>query len=137
MKVLDCYKKITKNAPIVGENDSIEKVIDAMLADKKSRSVYVVDSKGELSGIIVVKEALDFLAPRFFGGQSAKLRGLLATRARHIMKAPVFVSPKTPLEEALELLIESRLEELPVIENGKIVGDLNCLEVIDAMRQKK
>jgi len=137
VNVADCYKKITKKASTVKENDSIERVIDAMLADKKSRSVYVLNSKGQLSGIIVVKEALDFLAPRFFGGNGLKAKDLFATRARHIMKAPVFVSPKTPLEEALEILVRNDLEELPVVENGKIVGDLNCLEVIGAMRQKK
>jgi len=137
MNVANCYKKITKKASTVKENDSIERVIDAMLADKKSRSVYVVNSEGQLAGIIVVKEALDFLAPRFFGSNSLKARDLFATRARHIMKAPVFVSPKTTLEEALEIMVRNDLEELPVVENGKIVGDLNCLEVIGAMRQKK
>lgn len=137
MKVSGCYKKITKNATIVRENDSIEKVIDSMLADKKSRSVYVTDKKGSLVGIIPVKEALDFLAPQFVEGKFELTKDIFAHKARHLMRVPLSVALDTPLEKALELLIESGFEELPVIEKGKIVGDLNCLEVIEALRRKK
>ncbi len=137
MKVSNCFKKITKKAAIVNENDSIEKVINAMLADKKSRSVYVINSKGKLTGIIPIKEALEFIAPHFAGTKTTKVTDLFANKAKHLMKAPVFVSPDTTLEKALELFIENHLEEVPVIENEKIIGDLNCLEVITALRNKK
>ncbi len=134
MKVKDCYKKITTKATLAYENDSIESVFDKVLEDKKSRSVYVLDEKEELSGIIPVVEVMHFLAPQFIGEEFEGVRDLFARKAKDLMREPVHVSPIEELEKALKLMLEHKLEELPVVEEGKIIGELNCLEVIEALK---
>jgi CBS domain-containing protein len=59
---------------------------------------------------------------------------LIAKNASEIMLDPVYVHMDTTLEEALKLMIDNNIQEMPVVdEKGEIVGDLNSLEILLAL----
>jgi IMP dehydrogenase len=71
----------------------------------------VVDGK-KLVGIITQRDIM--LARNYDIG---------ALSARDLMnKKPVTVSPNTSLKKVLELLLENKIERLPVVDKGKFVG---------------
>jgi CBS domain-containing protein len=136
MKVRDFYNKITEGAAIVGEDASVSEIIDRMAEEPKSRTVYVLDTGGKLVGVISVVEILKFIGPRFLDRRHEIVKRALARKARDLVKHPVSVSLDDPAEKALELLISNKLEELPVCEGGKVVGDVICFELINALRKE-
>lgn len=48
-----------------------------------------------------------------------------------IMGEPISVSPDDDLEDALKIAVQHDLQDMPVTKNGKVVGDLNCFEILD------
>ena len=46
---------------------------------------------------------------------------------------PITVSPDAPLEEAAELIAKHKHNRLPVVEDGRLVGVITRLDVLDAL----
>ena len=137
MKVKDCCNEVTHEADLVRENDPIDKVMDIMAKDPLSRSVYVVDDEKRLLGIIIVKDVLQFLGPQFVG-TSVAIREIFAQTAGDMMRGPISVSMDDSIEKAMEIAIQEWLDDIPVCDKeGRVIGDLNCFEMIDSMRKKK
>lgn len=137
MKIKDCCNEVTHEADLVGENDSIGKVMDVMAKDPLSRSVYVIGNEKKLLGIITVRDVLEFLGPQFVD-TSRIIREIFAQTAGDMMRAPVSVSMEDPIEKAIEIAIQERLDDVPVCDkDGKVVGDLNCFEIMNNMREER
>jgi CBS domain-containing protein len=71
----------------------------------------VVDGK-KLVGIITQR---DIMLARNYDIGSLSTRDLMS-------KNPVTVSPNTSLKKVLEILLENKIERLPVVDRGKFVG---------------
>lgn len=137
MKVKDCCNEVTHDADLVKENDSIDKVMSTMAKDPLSRSVYVVDDEKRLLGIIIVKDVLQFLGPQFVN-TSVAIREIFAQTARDMMRAPVSVKMEDPIEKAMEIAIQEWLDDIPVCDkDGRVIGDLNCFEIINSTRKER
>lgn len=137
MKVKDCCNEVTHDADLVKENDSIDKVMSTMAKDPLSRSVYVVDDEKRLLGIIIVKDVLQFLGPQFVN-TSVAIREIFAQTARDMMRAPVSVEMEDPIEKAMEIAIQEWLDDIPVCDkDGRVIGDLNCFEIINSTRKER
>jgi len=63
-------------------------------------------------------------------------RELLATKAEDIMGPPYSVALDDDLEKAMKLAVQDQLHDIPVVENDKIVGNLDCLEIIVNYRSR-
>ena len=137
MKVKDCCNEVTHEADLVRESDSIERVMDVMAKDPLSRSVYVVDDEKRLQGIIIVKDVLEFLGPQFVDS-SRSASEIFAQTAGDMMRAPVSVSMDDPIEKALKIAIHEWLDDIPVCDkDGRVIGDLNCFEIINSTRKER
>ncbi len=137
MKVRDFYQKVTPEADIVGAETSIEDIIEIVAENPASRSVYVVDDKEVLIGIISVKEILNILGARYLKKRSvAIVHEILAKNAADIMRDAEFVCPDDDLEEALKTSVMHSIEDLPVVDEGKVVGNLDCFELIKGIKEK-
>ena len=135
MLVKEYYNKITRKATLVKEHASLETVVEKIAKDPKTRSVYVINENEELIGVIPVNKVIDFLGQKFRENGPGFIRDALAREAMDLMENPVSVSPDTPIEQALEMAINNELEEIPVCENKKVVGDLSCFEMIQALKE--
>jgi len=137
MRVKDCCNEVTHEADLVRESDSIEKVMNVMAEDPLSRSVYVVDDEKRLLGIIIVKDVLEFLGPQFVDS-SRSVSEIFAQTAGDMMRAPVSVSMEDSIEKAMEIAIQEWLDDIPVCDkDGRVIGDLNCFEMINSMKEEK
>lgn len=132
MKVKEIHKIITIEPPVVFEDDSIERVVEVLLKDTRSRSVYVVNKKGELAGIIptsvILKTTHILKGKRTIPKEDTydALKISKASKARDIMLPPIYVFENEDIVDALEAMVGERIEELPVVDEKKrVIGDLN------------
>lgn len=137
MKVRNCYQKVTPDADLVGVDTSIEDIIEIISQNPAARSVYVVDEEEKLVGIISVKEILNIMGAKHLKKRSFALaHGILAKTAADIMRDPEFVGPDDDLEEALKMSVVHNIEDLPVVDEGKVIGNLDCFELIKGIKEQ-
>jgi CIC family chloride channel protein len=95
----------------------LAKVVDAVVAAPEWQSSFpVVDESGALAGIVssdVLRAIVHEEAP-----------GALVIAA-DMMRPAMFLAPADDLHTALERFIESGLDELPVVEDGRVTGLLD------------
>ena len=134
-KVRDCMESISKSFDSVAPHTPVEDLIQAVSRDASSRSVFVTDEGGGLLGIVHVREILRMLGAQHtdHGGFGSPLQ-VMARRASDIMGPAYSVSPDDDLGVALKLAVQSEVYDIPVVENGKVVANLDCLELIVNLR---
>ena len=143
MKVRDIHKTITIEPPVVFKNDSIEKVVEVLLKDPRSRSVYVVDKEEKLVGIIptsIILKTTHILKGKRTVAKEDTFNALKISKARvskDIMLPPIYVFENEDIVDALEAMVMEKVEELPVVDKSKkVIGDLNCMEIIKNLWSK-
>lgn len=131
-KVKNWYNEVTMGKDIVPRDASIQGIIEKLMEDPKRRSVYVVNEKGNLIGIVTVKDILKFLGLQFLeASMYEQVREAFAETAEDLMKEPISVSLDDSVDSVLKIFIDRELEEIPVLnKKGEIVGDLDCFELI-------
>jgi len=144
MKVKEIKNRITVNPPLVREKASIRDVIQKLLEDPRSRSVYVVDNNGVLKGIIptdVILKVTHLLKGKGTLGDEDTLEGIeisTAKVAQDLMHKPIYVHEDDDIRDVLEEMVEEGFQEVPVVNSeNKVTGDLNCLEIISALWEEK
>ena len=140
MKVKEIKNRITVKPPVVKEDASIKDVVNKLLEDPRSRSVYVVDDNGVLKGIIptdVILKATHLLKGKRTVDDEDTFEDITistARIARDLMHSPVYVHEDDDVLDVLEAMVEEGFQELPVVNReNKVTGDLNCLEIISAL----
>ncbi|MHA1785680.1 MAG: CBS domain-containing protein [Candidatus Helarchaeota archaeon] len=86
--------------------------VDLLMSRNNLGGIPVIDNS-RLIGIITLR---DIMLSRF----SICVNGMKVEDL--MMKNPVSVSPDTLIKEVLSLIIKYQLEQLPVTENGEVVG---------------
>ena len=144
IKVEDVFMIMT-NPTTVPENTPITQVLEMLVKDPLTRVVYVVDETRKLKGVIGDKEVLQWLSFQASEGKVSRESGYfertidtlifaMGTQAKHFMSLSKTVKSRDSLVNALDIMLSSGQEELPVVdENNVLVGDLSCLEVIYGM----
>ena len=111
--------------------------------------VPVVDANGALEGLIT---ELDLIArnapvhePRYipvlsamipmnleeYGNYKEQLRQALAINAGDLMTEDIpTATPDTPIEEALEKMLDAEVITLPVVEQGRVVGVISRTDMV-------
>ncbi|MFQ5914386.1 MAG: CBS domain-containing protein [Nitrospinota bacterium] len=131
MKVKEVYKTVTTGVDLVRKDDSISAVIQKVARDFRTRSVFVVNDREELVGIINIRDLLRVAGAKYLSRETLTVVPYLtAQKASDIMQPPLSVSPEDDIEEALRLAVCHDVKELPVVEGGKVVGDLDCFEIL-------
>lgn len=133
MKVRTVYDKNSAFVDKVQESDTIGKVIAVMGANKTTRTVFVVDKERNLVGLITIKEIFDCI----FDEMKPKIIKLFNKKkdlkARDIMRSAISVSLDDDLDNALRAAKAGNLQDLPVCKDGKVVGELDCFELLDGL----
>jgi len=139
-KVRDVFRLIASKPAIVPEDAPIERVLDEFVNDLKRRIVCVVDSERKLVGVISLMELLIYIGVH--AGEAVRslahltpyeagLRYMMGNQAKHVMKEAVSVKSDDRLLDALNMMEQTGLEELPVVnDQGKIVGEIHGLEIL-------
>ncbi len=130
LKVKDLYQKFSECTDQVKETDSMEKIIEVLFRNKATRTVFVVGKKGKLLGVIRLQEILDAIgkdiSPPFLSFTKKQKK----VTAVDLMILPTIVQLEDNLEVALTVATKFGLQDIPVCHKGKLVGELDCFELI-------
>jgi CBS-domain-containing membrane protein len=125
------------DAPTVGPHQSMNVLMGKILKEPRIRHVYVVDEQDVLLGVVRMNQVVEFLFP--FTAAHGKLstdffRDFLAENAEDLMNTePHYVQESTPLPELAAILMEEKINELPVVDSKRrVIGQVNVYEIITA-----
>jgi CBS domain-containing protein len=135
----------------VSPDDDVEAVL-RLLREHELPGVPVVDHDGRCVGIVteadmvISEEEADLHLPHYIdllGGVifleplsrfEHRIRKAFASKVSEMMSPdPVTVSPDAPVEEAARIIAERRHNRLPVVEDGRLVGVVTRLDVLEAL----
>ncbi len=140
IKVKSVSSIITKVASTVKKDDGPMAIAKAIVADPKTRSVYVVNENNRLLGIIPVINFIQYLFYEYIPDDLLYYRAikpLEAIKAEDIMLPPVYVKEGDSLDVAFQKMFSENLKELPVVDDDMhVIGDLNILELVIAFIEK-
>ncbi len=97
-----------------------------------------VAEKKHLVGMITLKDIYGFFPPpeEMCGENQEVLKEKLATPVHEIMTREIHVlPPATPVDEAARIMVENRINRLPVVDRGKIVGIVTRWDIIKALAE--
>jgi CBS domain-containing protein len=112
----------------------------------------VVDADNRVVGVITELDMIvrntHFKLPSFIfifdnmiplempGHYRERLEKVLGTTAREIMSEPaVTITPDATIEALAELMVERRMNPVPVVENGQLIGIVSRSDIIRLMSQ--
>jgi CBS domain-containing protein/ribosome-associated translation inhibitor RaiA len=130
------WEIMTPSVETVKENDVLETAVEIMRS-LDIRTVPVVDEKGEVVGIIGMKEIIGHNWRRKNKQTVGDLSGE-SNPSSILVESFCATAPKTipwdaTIGEAAELMLGSCISTLPVVENGKLVGILTQYDIIEMM----
>lgn len=146
MKVKEVMsKKVIK----VKIGDSLEKIAK-LLFKKQISGVLVVDAGGKMVGIISEKDIYRLMYPTYKEFQEnpeifldheameGNIESIRRTKAEKFMnKEVIALEPDDPVMKAGAIMLAKRINRLPVIKNGKIVGVVSRRDIYQNIFKKK
>jgi len=139
LKVEDVYQLVSASPAKLQKNARIHEVLSAMLGHPTSRKVYVIDVEGNLAGVIRTETLLKLIGFREGVRQNTApsfvhmLKDLQKESAESVMEKVRPVKRVTSLKDALELMVEDHVNDLPVVDDDyKLIGELMALELFQA-----
>jgi len=123
LKVSDVMRKGKRN-PLVSEDKKVSEVL-LLITQARAGAAVIVDKKQHLAGIFT-----DGDLRRHLG----KTRDILSLKVEKVMtKNPIAVGDYMLAEEAMRILQQHRIDEVPVIDKkGKVVGLLDVQDLLKA-----
>ncbi|MEE9151219.1 MAG: CBS domain-containing protein [Thermoplasmata archaeon] len=135
--VEDVHEIMIGKPAVVKEDDQLKDAVEAMTKNLISRKVYVVDGEGKLKGVITIETLLKQVGYRVGVRETGVisffkfLSGIFKENVTEFMEKPVTVTNRDKVLDALRLMVEHHLNDLPVIDDkDRIVGELNSLEIL-------
>ncbi|MFA5881895.1 MAG: CBS domain-containing protein [Eubacteriales bacterium] len=137
----------------VGPDDTVEDVIKLLL-DKKISGVPVVNNEKKVIGIVsegdLIVRSQKLHVPSYIqilGGIiylddpedfREELKKSVAVKVEDVMtKEPVTVDEDTPMEEIATIMSDARINRLPVLKDGKLVGIVSRADIIRSLARKE
>ena len=104
------HKRVYKVEPAAPVEEAVE-----MMSEHRIGSVLVEDARGRIVGILTEREVVIGIVYRQRDPASTPVMDLM-------LKDPPVVSPNTSVEEAMSIMTERRLRQLPVAHEGELIG---------------
>ena len=140
---------MTKNVITVKEDTTVTEIAKILLENKIS-GVPVVNDEGGLVGIVseadlIYREAnihLPAFIPIMDGvifleswrKVEEQLKKMTGFKAKDVMtKDVITVEENTPVEEAARIMLEKKINRLPVMRNNKIIGIVTRADILKAI----
>ena len=141
LRVAKVRKLITERPTLVRENESLPELALAITEDPKTRTLYVVDEAKKLIGLITLG---DLIQAVFANLLEIDVLGFSACRRLSIKKASdvmsdvlVYAKDEEDIETVLRRMLDSKLAEIPVIDNDmKVIGEIDLLELLTIWVEK-
>lgn len=141
-KVKEIRELLAKEAATVSPEDSIQQVIEKLLANPVTRHVYVSDENNRMVGTIRMNQLVEYIFPYetiwLQDRYDAYLQTMYKETAGEIMLRDfLFVKDETTVSEMVTLMDKEKINELPVLnEKGQIIGEVNFMEVLKSLKKQ-
>jgi len=140
-RVSRARKLINLMPTIVSEEATLEELALAITEDPKKRALCVVDKEGKLKGVITLQDLVRVIFPNLMEMDTlgyATYRNIAAQKALDLISgATSSLQDDEDLEEALSKMLDEGVEEMPVVdEGGRIIGELDLLELVSVWLEK-
>ncbi|MGD8236101.1 MAG: CBS domain-containing protein [Chromatiales bacterium] len=140
LKVRDIEHLLVVEPAWVLETAAVEEVMEKMIADLRTRWVYVVDERKRLLGGVSMNAVVEILFPleaiieRPDSLYEAYFPKITAKTAGELMLDPIpCVSDEITLAKLADLLLSNKMNEMPVVDSDNVLtGEVNVCEVIKA-----
>ncbi|MDD1748068.1 MAG: CBS domain-containing protein [Methanomassiliicoccales archaeon] len=123
--------------PTVQKSATIGHALDALLSNRRSMKVYVIDVEGNLVGVVTSDSLMKLLATETSTKQSdsyhlTELSGqIMEEGVERAMLRPRPIKADALLKEAISTMKEEHLADLPIVDDDyKLVGELVGLELL-------
>ncbi len=104
----------------VDENSSVKKAVDIM--NEVQIGSLIVLEEGKAKGIVTERD--------FLRRVIAEARDVMNTKVKEIMTTPlVVVEPSMDLEDAVKLMLQSKIKKLAVVDANKLVGIVTLTDI--------
>ena len=135
--------EIMERDPVTVSPDTSVQDVVAALREHQLPGVPVVDENGTCVGIVTERDLVlpdddgDLHIPESLDRFEGRLRKAFAANAADMMtREPDTVAPDTTIREAARLIHDAGHNRLPVVENGKLVGVVTRLDVLEALTRE-
>lgn len=109
-------------------DQSMFDVVDIMLKNKIS-GAPVVDEHGQLCGVISEGDCLKEVVK----GQYNNMPNLAGKARDHMSANVITIAPDTNIFDAANMFLTKRIRRFPVVENGKLVGQISQKDIMRAV----
>lgn len=138
IKVVDVYKKIVREPLIVMSKTKLKDVIDMMIKNPTTNTVFVIDNDRKTIGQMTLMNILNLLSARagiitcdVDASGAEFLHYIVSQTVEDVMGSPITINKKEKLSVVLEKMEKHKVTELAVVDDdGKICGIINGLEVL-------
>ena len=123
---------MTKSPLTLREDDLLRQAVEVVMV-RRIRHIPVLDGSGGLVGIVTDRDVQSTLPSPLSAAAPEEYEALLETTPleRIMTRSVITVGPDDLAAEAVETLLASRIDGLPVLEDGRLVG---IFTVRDALR---
>jgi CBS domain-containing protein len=119
---------------VVDRNDDLGKV-EELMATRGLRHLPVIED-GKVSAIVTQRDLFKAAMSSAMGfGEKARKAFLHSVRVKEIMVDPVItVEPETPVNEAINLMLQKGIGCLPVVRDARLVGIVTKTDLLRHLR---
>jgi acetoin utilization protein AcuB len=123
---------MTKDPVTIREDDLLRPAVEIVMV-RRIRHLPVLDGGGSLVGIVTDRDIQKTLPSPLSAAAREEYEALLETTpvSRIMTRDVITVGPDDLAAEAVETLLSDKIDGLPVLENGRLVG---IFTVRDALR---
>jgi CBS domain-containing protein len=123
---------MTKGPITLREDDLLRQAVEIVMV-RRVRHIPVLDGSGALVGIVTDRDVQGTLPSPLSAAAPEEYEALLETTPleRIMTRSVITVAPDDLAAEAVETLLASRIDGLPVLDDGRVVG---IFTVRDALR---
>jgi len=124
---------MTPNVVTIHASDTLATACNVM-DSAKTRHLFVVNADGSLVGVVSDRDCKLALQSPFAGEgiKAAKFAEKILVE-RIMTKMPHCVSPQTYVQEAAQIMLENRINSLPVMRDGTLIGIVTTTDLLKVL----
>ena len=120
---MELAKDIMSKNVITGKKEESSAKIISKMEKYNTKEIPIVDNK-KLVGMVTFFDILDMIK-------------YPESKASNVMFMPPTVTPNTPIDEIIPLMVKTGLEAIPVVENESLVGIISDYDILNKYRNSK